>query len=75
MNETMQHTNACFEEKLTEQLIEKRTTENIELVELRRTMVECEIELHELRDQYLTLKTKAENDLSKEQKKIGSFSV
>lgn len=69
----MQRANACFEEKLTEQLIEKRTTDNIELVELRRTMVECEIELHELRDQYLTLKAKAEDDLDKEHMKIGKL--
>lgn len=43
----------------------------MELVELRRTMVECDMELHELREQYLTLKAKAEDDLDKEHKKIG----
>lgn len=74
-NESMQRGNACFEEKLTEHLSEKRTAENIELVELRRTMVECEIELHELRDQYLSLKSKAENDLNNEHKKIGVISI
>lgn len=67
----MQHTNITLEGKLTEKLVDKHTAENIELVELRRTMVECEIELHELRDQYLTLKSKAENDLHEEHKKIG----
>lgn len=34
-------------------------------------MTECEVELHELCEQYLELKTKAENDLDKEHKKTG----
>lgn len=67
----MQHINITLEGTLNENLVEKHTAENIELVELRQTMVECEIELHELRDQYLTLKAKAENDLCEEHKKIG----
>lgn len=62
-----------LEEKITDQLIDKRTVENAELVGLRRTMVECEMELHELREQYLLLKAKAEHDLTKEHKKIGTF--
>lgn len=61
----------ALEERITDQLIERRTVETTELVELRRTMVECEMELHELREQYLLLKTKAEHDLTKEHKKIG----
>lgn len=70
-NERLKRLNVSLEEKITDQLIIKRTSENVELVELRRTMVECEIELHELRGQYLTLKTKAEDDLTKEHEKIG----
>lgn len=71
-NERLKRLNIALEEKITDQLIMKRTSENVELVELRRTMVECEMELHELREQYLTLKSKAENDLTKEHKKIGT---
>lgn len=67
----MKRLNTAFEERITDQLIEKRTVENVELIELRRTMVECEMELHELREQYLLLKAKAEHDLTKEHKKIG----
>lgn len=72
-NDSLQRLNITLEEKLDDQLIEKRTAENAELVELRRTMVECEMELHDLRDQYLILKAKAEDDLEKEHKKIGKF--
>lgn len=70
-NKSLQQINLTLEDKITEQVVYKRSAENDELIELRRTMVECEIELHELRDQYLTLKSKAENDLIKEHKKIG----
>lgn len=70
-NDCLKRLNISLEEKLTDQLIMKRTSENVELVELRRTMVECEMELHELREQYLILKSKAEDDLNKEHKKIG----
>lgn len=66
-NDAMNRLNCSLED----QLIAKRSTENVELIELRRTMLECEFELHELREQYLTLKTKAENDLNLEHKKIG----
>lgn len=66
-NESLRRLNCGLED----QLISKRSAENVELVELRRTMLECEIELHELREQYLTLKAKAENDLNVEHKKIG----
>lgn len=69
----MRQLNLTLEEKLTDQMIEKRTADNIELVELRRTMVECEMELHDLRDQYLVLKAKAENDLDTEHKKISAY--
>ncbi|XP_055310223.1 uncharacterized protein LOC129573573 [Sitodiplosis mosellana] len=68
--DSLQRLNVTIEEKLTDQLIDRRTAENVELVQLRRTMVECEMELHDLRDQYLILKAKAENDLDKEHKKI-----
>lgn len=61
----------ALEEKITDQFIDKRSGENDELIELRRTMVECDMELHELREQYLLLKAKAEHDLTKEHKKIG----
>lgn len=69
--DSLQRLNLTLEEKLSDELINKRTEENVELVQLRRTMVECEMELHDLRDQYLILKAKAENDLDKEHKKIG----
>lgn len=72
-NDSLQRFNITLEQKLDNQLIENRTAENAELVELRRTMVECEMELHDLRDQYLILKAKAEDDLEKEHKKIGTF--
>lgn len=71
-NESLKRLNISLEEKLTDQLIAKRTSDNVELVELRRTMVECEMELHELREQYLTLKAKAEDDLNIKHKKIGA---
>lgn len=61
----------ALEERITDQLIDKRSVENMELIDLRRTMVECDMELHELREQYLLLKAKAEHDLTKEHKKIG----
>lgn len=61
----------ALEDKITDQLIDQRSGENGELIELRRTMVECDMELHELREQYLLLKAKAEHDLTKEHKKIG----
>lgn len=70
--DSLQQLNVTLEEKLSDELDNKRSEENIELVQLRRTMVECEMELHDLRDQYLILKAKAENDLDKEHKKIGS---
>ncbi|XP_031620520.1 uncharacterized protein LOC116339048 [Contarinia nasturtii] len=66
INDSLQQLNTSLEEKLTHQLMEKCT----ELVELRRTMIECEMELHELRDQYINLKTKAEYDLDEEHRKI-----
>lgn len=69
-NDSLKRLNCSLEDRLTDQMIAKRTTDNVELVELRRTMLECEMELHELREQYVTLKTKAENDLCKEHKKI-----
>lgn len=69
--DSLKRLNVALEERITDQLIVKRTSENVELVELRRTMVECEMELHELREQYLTLKAKAEEDLNKEHQKIG----
>lgn len=71
--DSLQRLNFTLEEKLSDELINKRTEENVELVQLRRTMVECEMELHDLRDQYLILKAKAENDLDQEHKRIGSF--
>lgn len=70
-NESLQRINITLEEKLTDQMVGNHAADNVELIELRRTMVECEIELHELRDQYLSIKSKAENDLNKEHKKIG----
>lgn len=72
-NDSLEQLNITLEQKLNDQLIEKRTAESAELIELRRTMVECEMELHDLRDQYLILKAKAEDDLDKEHQKIGTF--
>lgn len=70
-NDCLKRLNVALEDKITDQIVVRRTTENVELVELRRTMVECDMELHELREQYLTLKAKAEDDLDKEHQKIG----
>lgn len=67
--------NVALEDRITDQLIDRRSVENVELLELRRTMVECDMELHELREQYLLLKAKAEHDLSKEHEKIGKFAI
>lgn len=67
--------NVALEDRITDQLIDRRSVENVELLELRRTMVECDMELHELREQYLLLKAKAEHDLSKEHEKIGNFVI
>lgn len=72
-NDSLTRLNCNLENNLTDQLIAKRSAENVELVELRRTMLECEFELHELREQYLILKTKAVNDLNEEHKKIGKI--
>lgn len=70
-SDSIKRLNAALEEKLTDQLVTKRITENVELVELRQTMAECETELHELRQQYLILKSKAETELDEQQRKIG----
>lgn len=51
-------------------MVSKRITENVELIELRKTMFDCETELHELRQQYIALRTKAETELDEEQKKL-----
>lgn len=72
-NKTMQRVNVALEEKLTNEILSKRISENVELIELRRTMLECETELHELRSEYLTLRSKTEAELDEEQKRIGKF--
>lgn len=72
----MKRMNVTLEERLTNEMVSKRITENVELIELRRTMVDCETELHELRQQYIALRTKAENELDEEQRKLcGYFCV
>lgn len=65
--------NVTLKEKLTDQVVGKRIDENVELIEMRRTMTECENELRELRQQYLLLKCKAETELNEEHKKIGEL--
>lgn len=70
-NDSIKRLNVALEEKLTDELVSKRITENVELIELRRTMAECETELHELRQNYVILKSKAESELDEQQRKIG----
>lgn len=68
--DSMKRMNATLEERLTNEMVSKRITENVELIELRKTMFDCETELHELRQQYIALRTKAETELDEEQKKL-----
>lgn len=70
--DSMKRMNATLEERLTNEMVSKRIAENVELIELRKTMVECENELHELRQQYIALRTKAETELDEEQRKLSS---
>lgn len=70
--DSMKRMNATLEERLTNEMVSKRIAENVELIELRKTMVECENELHELRQQYIALRTKAETELDDEQRKLSS---
>lgn len=68
--DSMKRMNAMLEERLTNEMVSKRITENVELIELRKTMVDCETELHELRQQYIALRTRAETELDEEQRKL-----
>lgn len=69
----MARVNTALEERLTNEILSKRISENVELVELRRTVAECETELAELRREYLTLKSKTEIELDAEQLKINEL--
>lgn len=71
--DSMKRMNVTLEERLTNEMVSKRITENVELIELRRTMVDCETELHELRQQYIALRTRAENELDEEQRKLSGY--
>lgn len=73
--DAMKRMNATLETRLTNEMVSKRITENVELIELRKTMVDCETELHELRQQYITLRAKAETELDEEQHKLSECSV
>lgn len=64
----------ALEERLTNEILTKRISENVELIELRQTVVECGTALNELRAEYLTLKSKTEAELDEEQRKIGKMS-
>lgn len=67
--------NAALEERLTNEILSKRITENVELIELRQTVVECGTEFAELRREYLMLKSKTEAELDEEQRKISGFYI
>lgn len=69
--DSVKRMNATLEERLTNEMVSKRITENVELIELRKTMFDCETELQELRQQYIALRTKAETELDEEQRKLG----
>lgn len=67
--------NAALEERLTNEILSKRISENVELIELRRTVTDCDAELTELKREYLTLKNKTETELDEEQRKIGENKI
>lgn len=69
--DSMKRMNATLETRLTNEMVSKQITENVELIGLRKTMADCETELHELRQQYIALRAKAETELDEEQRKIG----
>lgn len=69
-NELLTRAHSELEELLTKEKISKQIAENVELVELRKTVVECEVELNALRQEYVKLRDKAEADLDEEQRKI-----
>lgn len=72
-SDSLKRMNVTLKEKLTDEVVGKRLDENVELIEMRRTMTECENELRELRQQYLLLKCKAETELNEEHIKIGEL--
>lgn len=69
----MSKVNAALEERLTNEILSKRISENVELVELRQTVVDCGTELNELRREYMALKANTEAELDVEQRKIGKI--
>lgn len=62
--------NVVLEETVSQDMM-LQATENVQLAQMRQTMADCEAELHELRKQYLNLKSKAETELNEGHKKIG----
>lgn len=63
--------NVVLEETVSQDMVLQQATDNVQLAQMRQTMADCEAELHELRKQYLNLKSKAETELNEGHKKIG----
>lgn len=63
--------NVVLEETVSQDMMMEQATENVQLAQMRQTMADCEAELHELRKQYLNLKSRAETELNEGHKKIG----
>lgn len=74
-SESVKRINTALEEKLTNELVTKKINGNVELIEMKKTMSECEQELQELRQQYMELQTKTEIELDEAQHKIGLCSL
>lgn len=74
-SESVRRINTALEEKLTNELVTKKINGNVELIEMKTTMSECEKELQELRQQYMELQTKTEIELDEAQHKIGLCSL
>lgn len=73
-SQKMARVNVALEERLTNEILSKRISENVELVELRRAVAECSAELMEFRQEYMMLKSKTETELDAEQQKIRELS-
>lgn len=70
-SETIKRMNNALEEKLTNELVTKKINGNVEVIEMKKTMSECEKELQDLRQQYMELQTKTQIELDEAQHKIG----
>lgn len=71
--DALRRVNATLEEKLTNEMVSKRITENVELIEIRKTMGECEMELNDLRQQYVELQRKTDSELNEANHKLSWF--